>query len=153
MLDILGQQYPKRSIGVQKVSGLDDSHRHALAILTGDLLQPGGSVERLRAGFLDRESSLRALGQDVDDGAEFVRAIIVSESAAMPQASVGATDLGSSLMDRAATALALVFARDATELRQLADTKHRAAQRTCSADTVGRILSAHVFARPQFERA
>lgn len=135
MLDILGQQDPKRSIGVQKVSGLDDSHGHALAILSGDLLQPGGIVERLWASFLDRESSLRTVGQDVDDGAELVRAIIVSESAAVPQASVGTTDLRPPCVDRAAAALALVFARDATEFRQLVDAKHRAAQRTCSTGT------------------
>lgn len=153
MLDILGQQHPKRPIGIEKAPGRDDSHGHDLAILTGDLLQPGGSFERTRLGFLDRKSSLCTLGQDVDDGAESVRTILVAESASVPQASVGATDLGSLCVDRAAATLALVFARDATELRQLVDTKHRAAQRARSAATAVWVVSGHTFARSQIKRA
>jgi hypothetical protein len=78
------QQDPKWAIGVEKVSRLDDSHRHAFAVLVRDFLQPVRAVEGVGPGFLDRESGLGALGQDVDNGAESVGPVFVAEPTAEP---------------------------------------------------------------------
>lgn len=131
-----GQQDAKWAVGIEDVSGFDDSHGNALAILRGNFLKSRRSVVRAGASFLDREAGFRAQGQDIDDRTQLVGTVAVRESPGQPETVIAATNLRSTLVNRAAKAyrfsvfarLALMLAVDSAELLEFVDPEHGATQ-------------------------
>jgi hypothetical protein len=106
----LREQDAKWAVGIEEVTGFDNSNRHGLAILCGDFPQPGGRIECAGMSFLDRKPGFRSDTQDVDDGPEFGRAIMFPEPARQPKAFITTADLWPSFVNRTAARFALVFA-------------------------------------------
>ena len=136
MFFALGEQDAEWAVGVEDVAGFDDPHGHALAVLRGNFLKSGRSIERAGASLLDREAGFRAQGQNIDYRTQLVGTIAVRESPGQPKTVIVATNLRSPVVNRAAKAhglagfarLALMLAIDTAELLEFVDAKHGATQ-------------------------
>lgn len=130
MFDSVSQQHTIGSVGVEVVTGFDDAHRKGVTNLLRDLLETRRAIEGLGDGFLHGQPGFGTDGQEVDDGSETIRPVLLAESTREPQAGVGATNPRPGFVDRASSASTLVLTGDTTELLEFVDTEDRATQRT-----------------------
>ena len=93
-----------------------------------DRLEHRRTIESSGMDLANRELHPRPDGFEIDDPARTVRAFVVFESALQPQTVVAAADRRAGRVDAAPAFGALVFAIDSRRLRELVDTKHRAAR-------------------------
>ena len=122
------KEHAKGSVGIEDVVGRNDSNGHRDSKLFCDLLKTRRRIEGARLGLLNTESGRHSLGEDVDDGVEPVRSIVVAQSASQPEAAVGTADSGTLGVDSAAALGPLMDAGRASELAQLVDPKDAAAE-------------------------
>lgn len=103
LLDAVGQQDPKGSIGIHHVLGVADPHGHLFTVALGDRLQRRRGIKGPSPRLANRQPQPDARRLEIDDATEAVGSLVVLESTLEPEAAIAAADRRPRRVDAAAS--------------------------------------------------